>query len=495
MRKAAHGRTLIVISILAFIASLLVVILSFLDFYETLKVNNFKLVDNSYIIITQLGIDLLFAIMETSFGIKLLKSVLDDKPFEAYKMLPSLVTSIISPFFYTLLIRFIADIIIAIKTDVSFTATISFSLLIIFIAIKIIASLIRNAILKRKLMMLNIIILILSTLSLSYMILDYKKIFSFSNILEFTANSINFIIFFIIFIFGIFAISYYVKNPVLLSIDAFKDADIEILEETITYKKIKIYSYRGKNNLLSKISYFGRIIIGIISIIAGIYFCFEYLQSSLKNFNIDDIITTFKSSSNNPNTYINLSLSLVNLIFMIIIPSIAIFGGVYYIYGTISSNSMAKYNITGMASMGILILFIHFFTLFFDIIMSFISTRHIDISNYNYNDLLIILTFIVSFIFGNLTQKKNSELSKNLKEGDTYSEHLKGISLISCGYTIISLIAIISTTIYQHSISISYSLLVILNVLILIFISMEMKNPTDEYSICKIKASSSRVEM
>ena len=211
MKKHLHCKILMIASLLAFTSALVAVldgIINVLDLIEILKVSNDKLLTNAAI---NLGIDVFFAICEISVGIKIFKAVKKEEHYESYKQIPSLVKSIITPFFAVLITNLTYSIIDSFKNNTEIITGSLLTMFIVWLAIRIVSSGIRMAVLKRKLQSLNLITITISVLSLVYLFLIFDSLFDFENaLLNSISNFINFLVILLIIAFAISATIYYI---------------------------------------------------------------------------------------------------------------------------------------------------------------------------------------------------------------------------------------------------------------------------------------------
>lgn len=472
MKKNIRGIVLIIIAILAMTASAFSVVSLGLE-----MINNFSdNIDSSGIsLIAENGIDLIFSIIEISFGVKLIKAVVNDDRFETYKMTSGLVTTIIMSLFTVFIVKIVFAFVF--KNPIE---NLDMVQVVIYVAIILNISFMRPIILRRKLLALDIIMFISSLLSLVVYIMNFDFSKELSN--EFVSNVINCLMLLLLVIFSFGSFIFYMKNPEACLIEEREHEDIDILETYEKYEKVKLYSFRGVDNSKTKIA----ITLSIVGSLFGIVFSILYFLE--KGF--------YEDFSEKINSFIGLfsgelTSSPYNLVFFfleIMIPLLAMSYSVNYLFGIITNNAQYKiYNIyimkvgsvflTGVISAKIL-----------SIGWSFAS-QNFSISMLSFSDTILVIVIIISSIVTRTYKNTLRNITEGIKNGDTYHEHLGKIVSMNLFNGLIGILSII-VCIYEDYLSsgiITYSAILLVLSILLIVVGgfIEKKNPASEYLIIK----------
>lgn len=480
MEKHLHCKILMIASLIAFVSALVAVldgIMNVLDLIEILKVSNDKLLTNAAI---NLGIDVFFAICEISVGIKIFKAVKKDEHYESYKQIPSLVKSIITPFFAVMITNLTYSIIDSFKNNTKIITGSLLTIFIVWLAIRIVSSGIRMAVLKRKLQSLNLITITLSVLSLVYLFLIFDSLFDFKNaLLNSISNFINFLVILLIIAFAISATIYYIENPEVLLTESKENEDSEIIKETPKYNIVKIYLTRTKNPKINIFTYVLNALIGILSVAVGIYFFIENTLIYIKEFDLNLIISYIKS----PSTIIGAFNYLYELIFNLIIPFILVFSGISLFNYIFTTDGLKRYGRLSLVQVGYLLSITFILTQAIGLILNFKNFSFKNLLNiYTLGDILILLPAILFFVFGKFINNYASDVSKGLNAGDSYETHNDKINLLTIFYAIISSLTVVGMLV-NKDFALDYSLygLLIIHLLTIITSLIEKKFTCLEY--------------
>ena len=492
MRKYLHCKMLMVASLLAFASALVAVldgVMNILDMLELLKTNNNLLMSNDTI---NLGIDIFFAICEISVGIKIFKAVKNNEHYEAYKQIPSLVKSIITPFFAVIVANLTYSIIDSFKDNTEIITGPILTMFIVWLAIRIVSSGIRTSVLKRKLQSLNVITIILSTLSLVYLFLIRDSLLDFENaLLNSVSNLINILVILFIVAFAIFALIYYIKNPEALLTESRENEDSEIIKETPKYNIVKIYLTRTKTPKINLFTYILNAIIGVLSVGIGIYFFIENSLIYIKAFDINVIMSYIKS----PGLIIDAFNYLYELLFNLLIPFILIFSGLSLFTYIFTSSGIKRYGRLSIVQVGYLLSITFIITQIIGLLINFnnLSFKSI-LERYKIGDILILTPAILFFIFGKFINNYANDVSKSLNAGESYESNNDKINLLTIFYAIISSLTVVGMLV-NKDFALDYSLygLLVIHFLVVVTSLIEKIFPCQEY--VKVKRRKQPIEI
>lgn len=485
MKKLLHGKILIIVSILALITAIIAVadgVMNVLEILILTKESNNPLMSEGTI---SLGVDVLFAAYEISFGYKLLKAIRNDEHFESYKQIPGLIKSIITPFFAIILVDVGFAIFDKAYNDGNIITGPLLVLLILYFAITIVSSQIREAVLKRKLQTLNVITIILSVLSLGYLGFIYKDVINFDSLLNGISNILNIIIIILILIYGILSIVYYVKHPNLLISESRENEDSEIIKETDKYKVYKIYLLRTNHPRMNLFTRVLNIIIGTISLVAGIYFFINRTLIYIKEFDLNEIILGFKNLS----LIFDTIYYIYELMFSIMIPLILVTGFASLLTYALTSDGRQRFSRLSLVQAGYLLSITFIITQIISLAFNFgnLSLGYF-LNNYSIGDLLIIFPAIIFFIIGKYVNNLTSDIQKGFKNGDPYHEHINPITKLTILYAILSSITVVGFLAKQNFIfDLALYALILIHLLVVITALLEKKYPCEEYVKAKRK--------
>lgn len=480
MKKQKHNIILILVCFLTFISSIIIVIDGIKPILEIIKSSNL----DTNTLLTQSNvdyfIDLSFAFMEIGFGVKLFFYLIKNEKFEAYKQIPGLIKAIISSIFALI----IADLIFFSINGNGKKYDLFLLLMGIYLAIIIISSMVRSSILKRKILKINIELLIVSTLSIIFVFFNFSLVFNKNlNSLNLVNNILNTLILVFISMFCIYSIKFYLDNPEIANIEIQKNEDSEIIKSTEKYDYYKIYNYRSKNN--PKLTNTLNFILGVMSIGFGIYFLFAFCLDYCKAFDIHKIIEAFKNSN-----YLTSTITyLINLVMHIIVPLVLIPCGISIIISVYTTNAYLRYNKVSIASVGYLMVVFTFINIIIDLVFAINGSSFKElIKRYDFADLLLIIVFIGQSFIAKLISNISNDVYKGLMNGDSYYEHNKGITTLILVYSLISILCVISY-ILKAGFNTHYLFIILIIILLLnIIISLiERKYPITEFTIAKRK--------
>ncbi len=473
--------TLIIIALLAIVASMLSIVSMGLTILEFVKNFGFDSLTSSIDSLLTYGIDLLFAFFEISFGFKLIKVVREDDHFETYKMTSGIITATVLPLFAILIV----DAIFAFVFQ-NPIGNVNILFLVLFFLVMIISSFIRPVVLRRKLLALDLIILSSSLLSLIMVIMSFNmdSIVSEVSTIDSISNVINCVMLSVLVLFSLSSFIYFMRNPDACLDEERENEDVDIIETHDTYEKVKLYSYRGVDNVKTKIAFVISILISFLGVLFSILFFVEngyHLQFTDK---INSLVQLFKG-----NIVGGLSDTFYFLI-EITIPLLAFLYSTNYLFGVIAKNAQYKIMVIYMMQLGSLFLTVVFFVRLIEIVTSF-TNYSFSFEKLSIADIGLLAVFLINSFISKIFKHTVSDVYNGIKNGDSFHEHAGKITKMNIIYGLISTVAtaLCIYEMYLNNGNISYSYFILISMFLLGIIgsSLENKNPPSEYLIVKRK--------
>lgn len=473
--------TLIIIAVLAIIASMISIGSICLTILEALKNFNLDVLTSSIDSLLTYGVDILFAFFEVSFGFKLIKAVKDNDHFETYKMTSGIITSTVLPLFAILIVDVLFAFVFQKPID-----NVNTLFLVLFFTVMIISSFIRPVVLRRKLMALDLIILSTSFLSLIIVIMSFNmdSINIQESIVEYLSNILNCVMLGGLVLFSLTSFIYFMRNPEACLDEERECEDVDIIETHDTYEKVKLYSYRGVDNFQTKLAFVISLLVSVLGVLFSVLFFVDngyHLQFVDK---INSLVEIFKG-----NIVGGISDTLYFLI-EITIPLLAFLYSTNYLFGVIARNAKYKVIIMYMMQLGSLFLTAVFFVRLIDIVSSF-THNGLSFENLSFVDIGLLAVFLLNSFVSKVFKHTISDVYNGINNGDSFHEHSGKITKMNIIYGLVSIIAtaLCIYEMYLNNGEVSYSYFILIGVFFLGMMgsSIENKNPPSEYIIIKRK--------
>ena len=486
MKKSFRGIVLILIALVALASSVLSIYSLGKEVFELMQTTTDFQTSVIYLLLTQ-GIDIIFAIVELSFGFQLIKAVKNNDHFDTYKMTSGLVTTIVYSQFTLFLIEIIFTFISSQPLE-----NLDVVFIVLFFIITTLTSFIRPIVLRRKLLALDAVMLTISSLALVLFVMSLNMEFILSEAISLASLSdiLNCVMLLMLVIFSLFSFVYYLKNPEACILEERENEDVDILETFEKYEKVKLYSYRGVDNKNTRAAIILSIIGSILCVAFAVLYFIENKFHETFIEQINAIVGMFKGTA-------NISLDFTYYFVTVLVPIFAFFAGLNYLFGVITKNAQYKvYNIQIMQVASLFLTFILYSRLF-SIGFAYVY-GNFSLSMLSIFDAILLITDILNSIVRRVFKNTIKSISDSIKNGDTYHDIVGKVARVNIAY---GLVGILSTGLcgyyeyYKHG-NIWYSLVLMIFVIILINIGtcIEKKHPASEYLIIKRKRMDKKVE-
>lgn len=481
--KKSRNIFLILIAVFALLASSISIFPLITQLLELLKDFSSDLMSMYLDLMLTSIVDLVFAFMEISFGVSLIKEVKKNNYFECYKQTSGLLNVIITPLFLNMLINIVFSFIY--KNPV---VGVDITLIVLFIVVMSLASFVRPLVLKRTLKGLDIVILLSSILTLAIFMVDYKNCFAFTEdaYLDAVSNIVNCIMIILLIALSIISLITYSKEPELEIAESRANEDVDVIESYVDdeYEKVKIYSFRGVDNNKSTCSKVLEIIGCVFCLAFSILFFIENKFNLFFEESFDKFIDAFSFSSAE-DIYASFE-----LIVRILIVLLTLLYSINYFIGIIINNPKYKIYSIYVTRIGSLLLTILFLTRAISLI-SVIANRNFKITDLNIFDAVLLITYIANSFARKSFKHSIKKIEEGIQHTDTYHEHINTVVSVNIAYGIISCVCLFLYSIYSYLSSevlyLSFGLLIVSIILITIGTVIEKKNPISEYIIVKRK--------
>ena len=485
--KKSRNILLIIIAVFALLASFVTIFSLVLNMFDILKVYGVELKQAGIDTLVYYAVELVFACLEISFGINLIKEVKKNDYFECYKQTSGLIGAITLPLFLNIIIEIVFAFVF--KTPIeSFDIT----LLVLFFLVMTLTSFIRPLILRRALKALDVIMLISSILTISIFAINYQSYFALVDevLFDTISNAINCVMLSFLVIFSFVSLVIYSKDPELEFIESRTNEDVDVIESKENYEKVKIYSYRGVDNKKSKNSK----VIGVIGCLFGMAFSVLFFIENGFHINLKDNINEFInyfSFSNSSGLY-----NIFDYFVKVFFPLLAFAYSINYLIGIILNNPQYKIYSMYLTRIGSSLLTILFYGRIFTI-LPVVFNRNFDFSVLNIFDAILVVTYIANSIANRTFKHSIKKVEDGMKHTDTYHEHIGRLVPINITYGIISIACLLlysannfltNEVIYFSSILLSVGI-----ILIICSCVIEHKNPISEYVVVKRKRVSFKI--
>lgn len=479
MIETKRGKVVYFIGGLAFAIAVISFVLGVIDFislYASSGLQNLFVSAQLYDMI----IDLVFAFLELTLGISLIKQWKSGEKIEIHKTISQLVSAIVYESFVKLVFASVYSSIIS--GDFS-NINVSIVYLIGYLVFGIIMMSIPSLIKKHKLMELYWVMLISSVFAIGFCSFDVLNLLNQSATFDQVAIGVaDGVLMCLIMVFALATVVYYTKNPLILDRDIRENEDSEVIKTTKTYEKVRIYLNRGTNdgvNVLIMVFTLLSVVLGIAGIVL---FAIENEVMTYLVGNLGQIINSFISAFTSMN--INNAMDLLISVLMLFLYSfIYLFVGI----GVFTHKGSDKIGVTTMASAGITISLFTGLSLFMQVVFDFSYTGKINLSEYSFFEIAVLVLYgvyaLTAKIYKNLIKEVNEGIGQR---GDSYYSHSKSIArivLFSGIYSVIALALHFIMSVTGGGVHLSYLALLLSTVLIIVATNLEVKHPFSEYTV------------
>lgn len=481
--KMKKGKIIYLIGGIAFIIAVVSFVFGVIDFISLYKAHGWELQLDSFELYDMI-IDLAFAFLELTLGIKLIKQWKEGDSFEIHKIISQLITSIV----YASFVQFLfVEIFSAITGGNFLELNVSVIYVIIYLIFGIVIMSTPTLIKKRQLMQLYWVMLISSVLAVGFCCYDVISLFEQSaHIGQIAIGIANGVLTCFIVSFSVVTLIYYLKNPLVLEEDIAKNEDSEVIKITPKYKKVKVYLTRGTND---KINIVIKIFV-IISVILGAFGVVSYvIENDLTQYltgSVGGIISSFVNIFQSMNSTDSMNLLVAFLL-------IFIYSLLYLSVGisVFTQKGESKIGVISMASIGMIISIFASVSLLLNVFMEFSYTRSINFKNYSLFEIAVMILYVVyaltKKVYSNMVKEVNDGITKR---GDSYHSHSKSIArivLFSGVYSILTFALFFAKYLFDGAVRYSYLLFLLSTLFVIVATNLEVKHPFSEYSIVKRK--------
>lgn len=486
MTETKRGKVVYIIGGLAFVIAVISFILGVIDLislYASSEGQNLFVGAQLYDMI----IELVFAFLELSLGINLIKQWKSGEKIDIHKTISQLVSAVV----YASFIKFLFAEIFSLIVSGDFSlANVSTVYIVVYILFGIVMMSIPSLIKKRKLMELYWVMLISSVFAIGFCSFDVFNLLKQSAPFEQIAtDGANGVLMCLIMVFALATVVYYLKNPLVLDRDVKENEDSEVIKTTKTYEKVRIYLTRGtddKVNVLIRVLTLLSVILGLVGI--ALY----AIENDLIKYLVGDlgqIINSFIKAVSSTN-FSDVS-DLVIAVFMVFIFS--------FIYlsvgiGVFTQDGSYKIGVITMAAMGVIISSLTGVFLLADVFFDFSSTGSIDLKEYSIFEVIILVLYVVYVLTGKIYSNMIKDVNDGITQrGDSYHSHSKSIArivLFSGIYSIIAFATHFLMKLNGGEIRLAYLAFLLSTALIVLATNLEVKHPFSEYTVVKRKLKS-----
>lgn len=478
MKESKRGKILYAIGVLAFLIAIVSLAFNLLDLVALYKETDGNIFSGD-MSLYEMAVDVVFAVLELTLGISLIKQWKTGEQIEIHKTISQLIGAIVYSSFFQLLVITIFSYF----TTGKIGEDVGIAYLLVYIVYGLLVGATPSLVKKHKLMELYWVMFFSSVIAVGFCVYEVTLALAESQIVSIATTIANTVLMCLITVFSTSVIVYYLKNPLILERDVKENEDSEVIKTTDKYEIVKIYETRGtddKVNILITIMTVLSVIFGVAGIV---HYAIENNVEQYFSEGLDGIIDNVKNiiSSGIIEMFGFFMIFLVLFIYSLLY--VSLFTGVF------TKQASAKVSVLGATAIGTMIsLFTGILTVF-DIFMDFAFNRTINLEKYSIYQLIIIGLYVFYVFAKKVYNNISTEINDGIvKRGDSYNSHSKAIARVvffSGLFSIVCLGVLFAMNYSQGVFSISYLSFAISTLLIMIYTKLEVKHPFSEYTKVK----------
>ena len=478
MKETKRAKILYAIGILAFVIALVSLVTAVLDLWDLYKTTDGNILSGG-IDLYEMGIDVVFAVLELTIGISLIKQWKTSEKIEVHKSISQLISAVVYASFVKVLVSTIFSYVLGVDDE---SSSVKIAYVIVYAVYGLLVGATPTLVKKRKLMQLYWVMLLSSVIAVGFGLYEVMGLLD-GEIIELATTVANTILMCLITVFSFSVIVYYLKNPLDLERDVKENEDSEVIKTTEKYEIVKIYETRGTDDNVNTVISVLTALCAIFGIVGVVLYARENNFAQFLNGELNEII----------NVIINvLTQSMADMmgLFMLIIV-VFTYSLIYLsiLVGVFTKKAESKISILSSASIGTLIALFSGILTIFDVFLDFTTTHTLNLEKYSIFQIVIIVLYVVyeltKKVFRNVTKDINDGITKR---GDSYNSHSKAIARVvtfSGLYSILCLVVLFAMNFTEGVIKISYVAFALSTALSIVSTKLEVKHPFSEYSIVK----------
>lgn len=478
MKESKRGKILYLIGVLAFLIAVVSLSFNLLDLVSIYKATDGNIFSGD-MDFYEMAVDVVFAVLELTLGISLIKQWRTGEKIEIHKTISQLISAIV----YASFVQVLVTTVISCITTGGLSKDVGVIYVVVYIVYGLLVGVTPSLIKKHKLMELYWVMLLSSIIAVGFCVYEVSVSLKGGEIVSIATTVANTVLMCLITVFSTSVIVFYLKNPLILDYDVKENEDSEVIKTTDKYEIVRIYETRGTDDKVNTLITVMTVMSVIFGVVGVVYYAIENNAQQYLAGGLEEIINNVKNIINNGMTEMFGFFMLFLVVFIYSLIYVSLFSGVF------NKKATAKISVLGATAIGTMIsLFTGILTVF-DIFIDFAFNRTINLENYSIYQLIIIALYVVYVFAKKVYDKVSTEINDGIvKRGDSYHSHSKAVARVvffSGTYSIVCLGVLFAMNLSEGVFSISYLSFAISTLLVMIYTKLEVKHPFSEYTTVK----------
>jgi hypothetical protein len=483
MQEKTRGKLIVIIGILAFIIAGVSFVFSVLDLLSMLQAADWQFLkalrsSQAY----DMAVDLVFAGLELTMGLMLIKQWREGERVEVYKTLSKLINAVV----YASFVKVIFGMVMAYAVDKSLSElNVSIVYCIIYLVYYVLTASSGTLLRKRQWMSLYITMLIASALGVGFCVYDCITVVKAAAAVEIGTTFANTLLMGLIVVFSVGVVAYYAKDPATLWRDVLDGEDFDVVDSKGDYERVKIYATRAQEGAMNVVILVLYCLCALLGIAGIVLYAVEndigqYFGGTIQSF-IDNISNQFESGS--VDEILNL---LVLLLLVMLYPLIYL----SQVLGAIQRKAESKISVISISGMGNMLVMMASLSLLIGVMYDFTMFGTIRWEEYSIYQAVLIVLYLVYFFTKRIYKNTTKEVNDGIMQGDSYNSHsgsIARICLFSSIFSAVGLVVIFLMKCSDSGVCVSYLLFAAAALLAAAGACLEVKYPFSEFEYAKRK--------